>query len=348
MQLAVFERGADVRSEVGQSLADELAHRVHAFPQNLAVEGRPDTLLGPWVGFLDQRGGLLLFLGRDRGKPQTAPEQSHLDAGLRCRKRQGQRWKVRQVQRDDQARIGVNRGGEDVPIVAIRQTQSVSKVFVSDYHGIRQRLLHQAPRALQLVARDVGTILEQITYPFLVDFGRPMGTKGARQCQVHEEVPQPRRVEDIGVEEGPECRHKSDPNLLIVSNKFSERGKAFGMSLAFVRHEGLEAHPTMGANPAIFDLAFVEQLNERRPRDAEHVGSLLGRQFGVYRDHRDRVSATHFVEDSDQHLEGENGEYDRLIFGCSDDPEAKRGLRAKPGGEDAAGFLGLFGFGRRG
>ena len=151
----------------------------------------------------------------------------------------------------------MNRGGEDVPIVAIRQTQGVGEVFVSDDHGIRQRLIHQAPRALQLVARNVGTILEEIAYPFLVYFGRPMGTKGARQCQVHEEVPQPRRVEDIGVEEGPECRHKSDPDLLIVSNKFIERGKAFGMSLAFVRYEGLEAHPTMGANPAIFDLAFV-------------------------------------------------------------------------------------------
>ncbi len=41
------------------------------------------------------------------------------------------RWKVRQVQRDDQARMRVNRGGEDVPIVVIRQTQGVSEVLVS-------------------------------------------------------------------------------------------------------------------------------------------------------------------------------------------------------------------------
>ena len=41
------------------------------------------------------------------------------------------------------------------------------------------------------------------------------------------------------------------------------------------------------------------------------------------RDHRNGVSASHFIKDSNQHLEGGSGEYDRLVFRRSDDPEAE-------------------------
>ena len=75
-----------------------------------------------------------------------------------------------------------------------------------------------------------------------------MGAEDARQCEVHEEVPQPRRVQNICVEEGPECRHESDPDLLVVGGQFVESSETFGMGLPLVSHQGLEAYPAMGAN----------------------------------------------------------------------------------------------------
>ena len=104
----------------------------------------------------------------------------------------------------------------------------------------------------------------------------------------------------------------------------------------------------MQRNLPEFDLAFVQHLNQGGPRNVEHVGCFLGGQFGVNRDDRNGVSAAHFVEDSDQHLEGGSGEHHCFIVGRSDDPKPKRGLRSQPGGQQTACFLGLFGLGRRG
>jgi hypothetical protein len=177
-----------------------------------------------------------------------------------------------------------NRGGQDVPIVPIRQFNRVDEMLVSGHQRVRQCLVHQVPGTFQFFACEVRPILEEIAYPFVVNFGRPMGTEDARQCEVHEEVAQPGRVENICVEEGPECRHESDPDLLVVGGQFVEGREAFGMDSPLVGHQGLETHPAMGSNLPVFDLAFVQHLNERRPRNAQHVGCLLGGQFRVNRE----------------------------------------------------------------
>ena len=89
----------------------------------------------------------------------------------------------------------------------------------------------------------------------------------------------------------------------------------------------------MGANLAVFDLAFVEHLDQGRAGNAEHVGCFLGGQFGMNWDHRNGVSATHSLRIPTSILTAEAGSTTVSSSGRSDYSESKRSLRAKPGGE---------------
>jgi len=140
-------------------------------------------------------------------------------------------------------------------------------MLVPRHQRVRQSLVHQLPCMVQFRAREIRPILEEIPNPFLVNIGRPMGTEDARQCEVHEEVAQPGRVEHICVEEGPECRHESDPNLLVIRCQFVEDCDALRVDTALMGDQGLKANAAMRSDLPVLDLAFIEQLDERRPRD---------------------------------------------------------------------------------
>ncbi len=165
---------------------------------------------------------------------------------------------VSQIQGHDHACAAVNRGCQDVPIIPIRQLNRVDEMLVSRHQRIGQRLVHQLPGTVQFVGCEVGPILEEIAYPFVMNFVGPMSAENTRQCEVHEEVPKPRRVENICVVKGPEYCHESDPDLLVVGDQFAKSREAFRMDSPFVGHYGLETHPTMRSNLPVFDLAFVQ------------------------------------------------------------------------------------------
>ena len=114
------------------------------------------------------------------------------------------------------------------------------------------------PGTFQFFACEVRSILEEIADPFFVNIGGPMGTEDTCQCEVHEEVAQPGRVEHICVEEDPECRQESDPDLLVVGGQFVEGREPLGIDSPLIRHKGLEAHPAMCSDFPVFDLAFVQ------------------------------------------------------------------------------------------
>ena len=55
-----------------------------------------------------------------------------------------------------------------------------------------------------ILAVKVGPVLEKIAHPFFENVGTPMSTEDVRQCEMHEEVAQPGRLEHICVEERPQ------------------------------------------------------------------------------------------------------------------------------------------------
>ena len=57
-------------------------------------------------------------------------------------------------------------------------------------------------------------------------------------------------------------------------------------AVALVGHECFESDAPVCADAAIFHLAFIQELNERGPRDVQHVRRLLRGEFHVIGDRR--------------------------------------------------------------
>ena len=57
----------------------------------------------------------------------------------------------------------------------------------------------------------------------------------------------------------------------------------------------------MRAYPAKLDFPFVEKLDQRRPRNVQHVRRFLRGKFGVYRDQRDGIPPRHLFKNVNQH-----------------------------------------------
>jgi hypothetical protein len=71
---------------------------------------------------------------------------------------------------------------------------------------------------------------------------------------------------------------------LIISGELGQGGLSVGICVSFELHDRFEADAPMGAHSAVVDFPFIEQLDQRRARDIEHVGRFLSRQFSVDRD----------------------------------------------------------------
>ena len=115
--------------------------------------------------------------------------------------------KVPEVEGDDQVCTAVDRCCEHMVITVIGEAQRRYQVLVARNKAVLRVGVHEVPRSLELLAAQIGAGLEQAPDPFLVDLVRPPGSEEARHCQVEEEVPQRRRVEDAGVVENCEPGH---------------------------------------------------------------------------------------------------------------------------------------------
>jgi hypothetical protein len=171
-------------------------------------------------------------------------------------------WKVCQILGDYHSDSGPECGGDNVAVIWVWQHDGIDQMFIFGYESVWERLVHKPPGSRQFLDGQIRAILEQIAYPFLMNFRRPMGMEEARQCEVHQEVPQPGRIQDICVEEDPECRHESDPDLLVVGSQFVEHGEAFGMGSLLVSKQRLEADSTMSSDLPEVDLPVVKKLDQ--------------------------------------------------------------------------------------
>jgi hypothetical protein len=67
--------------------------------------------------------------------------------------------------------------------------------------------------------------------------------------------------------EDDECSHNSDPDLLVMRSEFSKSRTALCVGCALIRHQRLEPDSAMCADLPVYDLAFLQELNEEGPRD---------------------------------------------------------------------------------
>jgi hypothetical protein len=95
---------------------------------------------------------------------------------------------VSQLRSDDYVGVCVNRRCQDVPVVAIRKTQSLNQSFIAGHESVGCVKVHQLSGSLDLLARQVGTTAQQRANPLLMYRSRPLRPKEASQSEVHEQV----------------------------------------------------------------------------------------------------------------------------------------------------------------
>jgi hypothetical protein len=83
----------------------------------------------------------------------------------------------------------------------------------------------------------------------------------------------------VRVVEDDECCQNSYPDLLVIRGQFRKSRAALCGGSPLIRHQRLKPNAAMGADLPIFNLPFVQELNQGRPRDVQHVRCLLRSEF---------------------------------------------------------------------
>lgn len=84
-------------------------------------------------------------------------------------------WEILEVKGNDDAGMGMNCGGQDVPIIFIRELNRFDQAVISLHEAILRRGIHQSSCLFKLLSFQVGAIIEQISDPLVVNAIGPLG-----------------------------------------------------------------------------------------------------------------------------------------------------------------------------
>lgn len=80
---------------------------------------------------------------------------------------------------------------------------------------------------------------------------------------MHQEITQFGKAKNVRVVEDAECRHDSDPDLLVMRGQFRKCRATLCIGSSLIRHQRLEPNSTMSTDLSIFSLPFIQKLNQR-------------------------------------------------------------------------------------
>src|SRR5260370_10299769 len=115
--------------------------------------------------------------------------------------------------------------------------------------------------------------------------------------------------------------YRLNSDFLVIRGQLSERRATSSLGLPFVFHQCLKPHAPMSANAAVINLALIQELNQRRARNVQHVRLLLGSEFGMYWNQRYSVATRHFLKNTHQHPHSGRRYLDSLLRGAINYPE---------------------------
>lgn len=122
--------------------------------------------------------------------------------------------------------------------------------------------VHELAGPLEPLASNIWETPLDSRHPFLVNSIGPPCMKEPSQRKPHEEVPECGWVENIGVQKGREPIHALfEPELLIVSGELLQDLPSLLFHLPLVPKDILSSHPAVGADLAVRNLSFVQQLH---------------------------------------------------------------------------------------
>ena len=82
---------------------------------------------------------------------------------------------ILEIESDDDGGVGVNRGGENVLVILVRELHGVDQGVISLDQAIPRRGIHQSSCLFKLLSFQIASILEKISDPLIVNAIGPLG-----------------------------------------------------------------------------------------------------------------------------------------------------------------------------
>lgn len=119
--------------------------------------------------------------------------------------------KILEIERHNDVSASADRRSQYVPVFRVWACNSVNECLVASHKTISDMSVHQVPRSLKLFGRQVRSVFENISGPFVVDGIGPFGAVEVRHRHMHQQVTKGSRIEDAGVIQNSEIAHFSSP-----------------------------------------------------------------------------------------------------------------------------------------
>jgi hypothetical protein len=108
-------------------------------------------------------------------------------------------------------RVGLDRGGKDVPVDNVGQVQHLDQRFVTSDEHIPDCLVHQFSGAIELAWIEIGPVLLEVTKRLIENLVGPFRLNQTSLSDTDQQVAQAVRIENVGVVEDDERHLSTDP-----------------------------------------------------------------------------------------------------------------------------------------
>ena len=123
--------------------------------------------------------------------------------------------KILEIESDNNARMGMDRGCQNVPVILIGEFYGFNQVVIPFHQAVPCCGVHQSSCLFKLLSFQIGPVLEKILNPFIVNAIGPLSPEQIGEGKLHQEIPQGSRVQDTGVVNCGELGHVSSPCLTL-------------------------------------------------------------------------------------------------------------------------------------
>lgn len=110
--------------------------------------------------------------------------------------------------------VGVDRGGQDVPVVGVGEVELVDQVLVAGHGHVADRVVHRTAGAIQTCGVEVGAVGAQVVEHLIENPICPLRVHQPREPDPDQHVPERGGVEYVGVADH-DHRHQAKPSSRV-------------------------------------------------------------------------------------------------------------------------------------
>ena len=151
-------------------------------------------------------------------------------------------------------------------VVRVRKIERVNQGLKILDQAVPHVGVHEVASPLELLATEIGAILENRPNPFFMHHVRPFGPEQIGQRQAHQKVPKRRGIQDARVIERRKARHTliTHVQLLGLSGQLIEGLATLPVDLSLVCQKIVHMDATVGADLAVRNFPLLQKPHEMR------------------------------------------------------------------------------------